>query len=128
MLYKVAVHEERGGPGNGEGGWMVVPNIPCEGEPEPVNDWLEINLGSGVNDGSSQAAPRLERHDIEIEKDLHIGDGEVNNLSESNRFDVSVVSGERPQQVQLRVGGQCGVYCLCRRYVESGADMIQARC
>ena len=52
MLYQVAVHKGSGGLGHGEGGRLFIPDILREGEKYSLNDWLEINLGSGINNGS----------------------------------------------------------------------------
>ena len=47
------------GWGMAKGGWLVVPDLPCEVDLEPVYDWLTINFVSGVNNGPSDTAPRL---------------------------------------------------------------------
>ena len=36
---KVCVHERIGGLGHGKGGRMVSPDLPREGDPDPVNYW-----------------------------------------------------------------------------------------
>ena len=52
-LYQVAVHKESGESGHSKEGRMVVLALPCKGDPDPVDNWLAINLSSCVNDGVS---------------------------------------------------------------------------
>ena len=40
------------------------PDLSREGDPDTVNYWSAIKLGSGINDGTSQAAPLLGRREF----------------------------------------------------------------
>ena len=62
--YQVSVHKGSVGLEHDKGGWLVVPYLLREGDLEPVDYLLSINLGSGINNGSSQAASQLGRHEV----------------------------------------------------------------
>ena len=126
--YEPAIHKGISVLGHGQGIWIVVFALPHEGETEPVNDWLEINLSSRVNDGSSQSTPHISRHKVSVLRDIHVELIKFNCISYFHRVKASVFSGESPQQVQIGVGGQCGIYCFCCWYVWSSADLMQDIC
>ena len=128
MPYHVAVHKGSGGLGYDEAVRMLVPALPRKGDPETVYDWSEINLGSGVNGGSLQVAPRLDRHEVALQDDTHVMGGKVNRLYDLHKVNISALISERLQQVHLGFVGEGGVYCLCRWYIESGSDLMQASC
>ena len=50
------VHKGSGGFSHGKGRWLVVPTLPYEGNSEPVDNWSEINIVSGVNNDNFQEA------------------------------------------------------------------------
>ena len=52
VTHNVTIQEWCSGKGNSEGGRLVVPVLPSEGDPETVNDGLTINLFYGVDYGS----------------------------------------------------------------------------
>ena len=64
ISYQVAFHKGSGGSGHGEGGRMVVPNLPCESDLDTVHDLSGINPGSSVNNGASQASPHLRSSEV----------------------------------------------------------------
>ena len=70
--------------GHGRGGWLIVPALTCEDNPEPVNDCFTINFGYGVDGGPLETAPRLNRCEIVLEEHAHVGFWEVNFLSDEN--------------------------------------------
>ena len=66
MVNNSTAHEKSSGLGHGQGGRLVVPDLPRKGKLEPVNDWSTISLGSGVNNGPSDISPLLNMHEVLI--------------------------------------------------------------
>ena len=64
MPYKVSVHKGSVGLEHDKGGWLVVSYLLREGDLDPIDYWLEINLRSGVNNGFLQTATQLGRHEV----------------------------------------------------------------
>ena len=77
-----AFHEQSGKSAYVEGQWLVVPAILCEGNADPVDDYLTINFSSGVANGPSETAPHLGRHEVALEEHAHIGGQEINWLAD----------------------------------------------
>ena len=64
---EVPIHERSGGLGHSKGVWLVAPAHPHGGERDPVNDWAKISFGSGIDNGPSETAPRLNRLGVLLE-------------------------------------------------------------
>ena len=69
----IAAHDWCGGTVHGEGERLVIPDIPCEGDPEPVNYWETINSRSGVYNSSTQADPRLDGLKVPLKEHAGVG-------------------------------------------------------
>ena len=59
MLQRVTIHDRSDGSRHGEGIILVIPALPCEGDPEPVDDCFTMNFYSCIDDDPSVIAPRL---------------------------------------------------------------------
>ena len=79
---KVTTHEKISGLGHGEGIRTLVPALMCEDRLEPVNDWLAINFGFGIDYGLSETAPRLGRCEFALKEHAQVGGQELNCLSD----------------------------------------------
>ena len=101
--YKAVVQKRTNALVHGKGVNLVIPNLPCEENLDPVDNWSTINLSSVVNDGASQGDPCLGRREVAFQEDHHIGDRKVNSFSEENGFNVHFIHSERPQHVHTGV-------------------------
>ena len=126
VMDQVAIQTGSRASGHVDGIWLVIPAIPQDFSLDPVDDWAEINLVSGVNDGTSKAAPCLCRSEVTFQEDPHAGGGKVDNFSDANGVNARVVCGKRPQKVHLGVDGQGGIYRLCYRDIDCGENIMQA--
>ena len=110
--YQVSVHKGSVGLEHDKGGWLVVPYLLREGDLEPVNYWLSINLGSGIDNGALQATPCHGRHEFALQEDPHIGGRKVYGFFYVYGVHVRIFHREHPQYVHLGDDVQGGVYHL----------------
>ena len=83
MPQKFTVHGQSGGLGHGKGGRLVVPTLLREGNLDPVDDGLTINLCSRVNNGPSESSPQSGGHEVVLKENSHIEGQEVDRLADT---------------------------------------------
>ena len=91
---------------HGEVGRLIVPALPHEGEPEPVDDWLIFNFRSRVKNVLSEMDPRLGSCYVTLEKHAHIGGWEVNYLLDAHGVYTNFFDAELSKNIHLGVDGQ----------------------
>ena len=111
VTQKVTIHERSGGLRYEW--WMVVHALPREGNPDPVDDWLTINSGYGVNYAPLDMDPHLDSREVALKEHDHVRIREVNFLLDANVKQSGILRSKCFKQIYLRVRGQHRINCLC---------------